>query len=161
MRNASSEGAAPANPASALCTPGQPQPSIASEFSGLARLAATVCEAPFAAIELNGYGETWCSSTGALPRPVLPQRCRTTHHHRTRRSRMDCPAPRARRGGNSSHPQDEVPPRRDSGGGGRKRMTLIRTFAARRRVPRFGENRFMVAFRPVDPRAAHPERRSR
>jgi len=72
MRNASSEGAAPANPASALCTPGQPQPSIASEFSGLARLAATVCEAPFAAIELNGYGETWCSSTGALPRPVLP-----------------------------------------------------------------------------------------
>ena len=32
------------------------------------------CEAPLAAIELNGYGETWCSSTGALPRPVLPPR---------------------------------------------------------------------------------------
>ena len=72
MRNASSEGAAPTNPASALCTPAEQQPSIESEFSGLARLAATACEAPFAAIELNGYGETWCSSTGALPGPVLP-----------------------------------------------------------------------------------------
>ena len=72
MRNASSEGAAPTNPASPLCTPAQPQPSIESEFSGLARLAATACEAALAAIELHGYGETWCSSTGALPRPVLP-----------------------------------------------------------------------------------------
>jgi GAF domain-containing protein len=47
----------------------------------LARLAATACAAPFAAIELNGYGETWCSSTGALPGPILPPNnpfCRST-----------------------------------------------------------------------------------
>jgi PAS domain S-box-containing protein len=81
MRNASSEGAAPANPASAVYSPdirpsaalsAAPKRSIEPQFSGLARLAATVCEAPLAAIELNGYGETWCSSTGVLPRPVPP-----------------------------------------------------------------------------------------
>src|SRR5882724_1750080 len=72
MRNASSEGAAPTNPASAVRSPDQPKGSIEPQFSGLARLAATVCEAPLAAIELYGYGEAWCSSTGAVPRPVLP-----------------------------------------------------------------------------------------
>lgn len=81
MRNASSEGASPANPASAVraplirspaALPAQTLRSIEAEFSGLARLAATACEAPLAAIELNGYGETWCSSTGAVPRPVPP-----------------------------------------------------------------------------------------
>jgi PAS domain S-box-containing protein len=82
MRNASSEGAAPTNPASAahpsdLRSPatlsGQPKQTIEPQFSGLARLAATACAAPLAAIELNGYGETWCSSTGALSGPVPPQ----------------------------------------------------------------------------------------
>src|SRR5258708_4424560 len=81
MRNASSEGAAPTNPASADCSPDirstaapstEPLRGLEPQFSGLARLAATVCEAPLAAIELNGYGETWCSSAGVLPRPVLP-----------------------------------------------------------------------------------------
>jgi PAS domain S-box-containing protein len=72
MRNASSEGAAPTNPASAVRSPDQPKRSIEPQFSGLARLAATVCEAPLAAIELHGYGEAWCSSTGAVPRPALP-----------------------------------------------------------------------------------------
>ena len=81
MRNASSEGAAPTNPASAVRAPHMRSPaalsaqtlrSVEPEFSGLARLAATACEAPLAAIELNGYGETWCSSAGVLPRPVLP-----------------------------------------------------------------------------------------
>jgi len=83
MRNASPEGAAPTNPAftvrssdaqSPAALPAHPQRTIEPEFSGLARLAATVCEAPFASIELNGYGETWCSSTGTLPRPALPPR---------------------------------------------------------------------------------------
>jgi PAS domain S-box-containing protein len=72
MRNASSEGAAPTNPAYAVRPPDQPKPNIEPQFSGLARLAATACEAPLAVIELSGYGETWCSPTGALPRPVLP-----------------------------------------------------------------------------------------
>src|SRR5258708_5433443 len=81
MRNASSGGAAPTNPASADCSPDIRSPAALSadrrgglepHLSGLARLAATVCEAPLAAIELNGNGETWCCSTGPLPRPVLP-----------------------------------------------------------------------------------------
>jgi PAS domain S-box-containing protein len=78
------------NPASTACSSDRPspaalsphpKPAIEPEFNSLARLAATACEAPFASIELNGYGETWCSSTGTLPRPVLPQRnpfCRCT-----------------------------------------------------------------------------------
>src|SRR5258706_2970030 len=51
MRNASSEGAAPTNPASAVRSPDAPKRSIEPQFSGLARLAATACEAPLAAIE--------------------------------------------------------------------------------------------------------------
>jgi PAS domain S-box-containing protein len=90
MRNASPEGAAPINPASTVCSsdtrsaaalPAHPMREIEPEFSGLARLAATACATPLASIELNGYGETWCSSTGALPKPILPARnpfCRST-----------------------------------------------------------------------------------
>jgi PAS domain-containing protein len=79
MRNASSQGAAPTNPASAVYSPdirpsaapaAEPKLSIEPQFSGLARLAATVCAAPLASIELNGYGETWCNSIGVLPPPV-------------------------------------------------------------------------------------------
>jgi len=79
MRNASSQGAAPVNPAAAVGVPdapsplhAPPKPTLEPEFIGLARLAATVCDAPWAAVELDGHGETWCDSTGALPRPALP-----------------------------------------------------------------------------------------
>ncbi|MEA3106710.1 MAG: hypothetical protein QOI88_1315 [Gammaproteobacteria bacterium] len=77
-------------PASTTCSsdtrstaalPVHPKPAIESEFNGLARLAATACAAPFASIELIGYGETWCSPAGTLPEPVLPPRnpfCRST-----------------------------------------------------------------------------------
>jgi PAS domain S-box-containing protein len=90
MRNASPEGAEPINSASTACSsdtrsapafPAHPLRAIEPEFSGLARLAATVCETPLASIELNGYGAMWCSSTGALPKAVLPARnpfCRPT-----------------------------------------------------------------------------------
>ena len=41
-------------------------------FGGLARLAASACQTPFASIVLTGCGESWCSSNGALPAAAVP-----------------------------------------------------------------------------------------
>ncbi|HEY5263364.1 MAG TPA: PAS domain S-box protein [Steroidobacteraceae bacterium] len=42
-------------------------------FSGLARLAATVCQAPYACIVLTGYGESWCTPQTPLPADDAPR----------------------------------------------------------------------------------------
>jgi PAS domain S-box-containing protein len=42
-------------------------------FSGLAQLAARVCQTPFASIVITGCGETWCSSSAALPAAAVPR----------------------------------------------------------------------------------------
>jgi len=47
--------------------------SLQSVFHGLARLAANVCQAPFASIVLTGYGEAWCSWNDALPLIAKPR----------------------------------------------------------------------------------------
>ena len=45
---------------------------LPAEFDGLARLAASACQAPLASIVLTGWGETWSGSGTATPRTVLP-----------------------------------------------------------------------------------------
>jgi PAS domain S-box-containing protein len=42
-------------------------------FGGLAQLAARVCQRPIASIVLTGCGETWCSSSAALPAAAVPR----------------------------------------------------------------------------------------
>jgi PAS domain S-box-containing protein len=45
---------------------------LPAEFDGLARLAASACQAPLASIVLTGCGEAWSGSGTAAPRTVLP-----------------------------------------------------------------------------------------
>ena len=45
---------------------------LPAEFDGLARLAASACQAPLASIVLTGWGESWSGSGMAPPRIVLP-----------------------------------------------------------------------------------------
>ena len=60
---------AAAQPAASTTRTWTPLPA---EFDGLARLAASVCQAPLASIVLTGSGEAWSGSGTAPPRTVLP-----------------------------------------------------------------------------------------
>jgi PAS domain S-box-containing protein len=51
--------------------PAHPRTPIPSEFEGLARLAAFVCQTPFASIVLVDWGRAWCGSAQAAPPPTL------------------------------------------------------------------------------------------
>jgi PAS domain S-box-containing protein len=48
---------------------GLPEPA----FSGLARLAASVCGTPLASIAVIGFGEVWCTSAAELPAGDVPR----------------------------------------------------------------------------------------
>ncbi len=60
---------AAAQPAASTTRTWTPLPA---EFDGLARLAASACQAPLASIVLTGSGEAWSGSGTAPPRTVLP-----------------------------------------------------------------------------------------
>lgn len=47
--------------------------SLEPLFGGLAQLAASVCRTPFSSVTLTGSGETWCSSSAALPPRAVPR----------------------------------------------------------------------------------------
>jgi len=64
-----SQAAAPQAAAACATRTWTPLPA---EFDGLARLAASACQAPLASIVLTGWGETWSGSGTATPRTVLP-----------------------------------------------------------------------------------------
>jgi PAS domain S-box-containing protein len=51
-----------------------PVGSLDPAFAGLARLAASICRAPWAAVVLSASGSTWCSASGPLSAASLPDR---------------------------------------------------------------------------------------
>jgi PAS domain S-box-containing protein len=57
----------------ALAHPLAPTP-LEPVFSGLARLAATLCGTPYASICLTGYASTWCTPSGVLAPCAAPPR---------------------------------------------------------------------------------------
>src|SRR6266853_2281968 len=58
----------PSTVSSAVTTGGSVEPI----FSGLARLAASVCQTPLASIVLAGAGATWCTANGTPPSAAVP-----------------------------------------------------------------------------------------
>jgi PAS domain S-box-containing protein len=52
----------------------QPAGALDPVFSGLARLAASVCASPLASIAIAGLGEAWCTSAAELPSAPVPRR---------------------------------------------------------------------------------------
>jgi PAS domain S-box-containing protein len=50
-----------------------PNGSLDPVFDGLAQLAASICQAPWAAIVLSTSGSTWCSQAGPLPVAPAPR----------------------------------------------------------------------------------------
>lgn len=60
-----------------------PRTPLPLEFNGLARLAASACQAPFASVVIIGWGQTWHGSGDAPPWTALPEHDplfeRTTH----------------------------------------------------------------------------------
>jgi PAS domain S-box-containing protein len=63
-------GRTQSGPAAAAAVEGAALP-LSAAFSGLARLAAGVCAAPYAFIRIIGSGEAWCSASAQLPSAVL------------------------------------------------------------------------------------------
>jgi PAS domain S-box-containing protein len=51
----------------------QPAGALDPVFSGLARLAASVCASPLASITILGRGEAWCTSAAELPSAAAPR----------------------------------------------------------------------------------------
>jgi PAS domain S-box-containing protein len=63
-----------ASPAAAAPAAGGPaRTPLPPELDGLARLAANVCQTPFASIVLIGWGQSWCGADEPRPRTAPPQ----------------------------------------------------------------------------------------